>query len=430
MYWSMVPIMKPSPQVDERVRRKEILDTAARLFGSSGPRTSVREIADACGILPGSLYHHFPSKEAILVELVKRYQTELDSIAHDVLEDLRRSAATPVVDRIVTVAEAIFDCALRHRAGLFQTLYDPPASAGVELVKAARSTPVVVDNAILEVLFAARTAGLIRSTVDLQRLSQQICRSLLYTTPDAIYDSRVALQLPAVKCRMLLEGLSARQVDSAVLDQSKAYATAAATIAGWDRAGTDTAADARMGLLWSVARSEFGRRGYEATTIRDVAAAAGMSTGTVYRVIGSKNDLLESIMSAYLRRVAEGWNAVLASDSTPIEKLDALLWLNINVLDRFGDDYKIQLAWFRPNPVVTFAHFAQSYIDRLKQSKILLAEGLRTGLIRASPASIEIQAHSLLELVWMPEDLVRSAGPRATLALARDSLLRGAIERA
>ena len=42
-------------------RREEILETAAELFGTSGLRTSLREIADACGILPGSLYHHFDS---------------------------------------------------------------------------------------------------------------------------------------------------------------------------------------------------------------------------------------------------------------------------------------------------------------------------------------------------------------------------------
>ena len=66
---------------DERERRDEILDTAAALFGSSGMRTSLREIADACGIQAGSLYHHFDSKDAIIVELVQRYRDELDRVA-------------------------------------------------------------------------------------------------------------------------------------------------------------------------------------------------------------------------------------------------------------------------------------------------------------------------------------------------------------
>jgi AcrR family transcriptional regulator len=58
-------------------RRAEILETAARLFASSGLRTSLQQIAAACGILPGSLYHHFESKEAIVVELIERYRADL-----------------------------------------------------------------------------------------------------------------------------------------------------------------------------------------------------------------------------------------------------------------------------------------------------------------------------------------------------------------
>ena len=43
---------------DSGTRRTEILQTAASLIASSGLRTSLQEIADAAGILPGSLYHH------------------------------------------------------------------------------------------------------------------------------------------------------------------------------------------------------------------------------------------------------------------------------------------------------------------------------------------------------------------------------------
>ena len=39
--------------------------------------TTVRDIADAAGILSGSLYHHFDSKEAMVDELLDSFQTEL-----------------------------------------------------------------------------------------------------------------------------------------------------------------------------------------------------------------------------------------------------------------------------------------------------------------------------------------------------------------
>jgi TetR/AcrR family transcriptional regulator, cholesterol catabolism regulator len=58
-----------APLVSER--RDEILALAARIFADKGyASTTVREIADAAGILSGSLYHHFESKEAMLDEIM------------------------------------------------------------------------------------------------------------------------------------------------------------------------------------------------------------------------------------------------------------------------------------------------------------------------------------------------------------------------
>ena len=53
-------------------RRDEILAIASELFAARGfAATTVREIADAAGILSGSLYHHFDSKESMADELVR-----------------------------------------------------------------------------------------------------------------------------------------------------------------------------------------------------------------------------------------------------------------------------------------------------------------------------------------------------------------------
>ena len=49
-------------------RRQVLISEAARLFGSKGyENTSMRDIAAVVGILPGSLYHHFTSKEDLFV---------------------------------------------------------------------------------------------------------------------------------------------------------------------------------------------------------------------------------------------------------------------------------------------------------------------------------------------------------------------------
>src|SRR5262245_57084784 len=95
-------------------RRDEILATAADLFATRGIRASLQDIADACGILPGSLYHHFDSKEAIAVELVQRYRAELDGLAEAVPDG-------PPLAAVEALATAIAACAVRHRAALLLT---------------------------------------------------------------------------------------------------------------------------------------------------------------------------------------------------------------------------------------------------------------------------------------------------------------------
>jgi AcrR family transcriptional regulator len=55
-------------------RRDELLELAAAMFAERGLRaTTVRDIADSAGILSGSLYHHFSSKEEMVDELLRGF---------------------------------------------------------------------------------------------------------------------------------------------------------------------------------------------------------------------------------------------------------------------------------------------------------------------------------------------------------------------
>jgi AcrR family transcriptional regulator len=55
-------------------RRGELLELAAAMFAERGMRaTTVRDIADGAGILSGSLYHHFSSKEEMVDELLRGF---------------------------------------------------------------------------------------------------------------------------------------------------------------------------------------------------------------------------------------------------------------------------------------------------------------------------------------------------------------------
>ena len=231
--------------------------------------------------------------------------------------------------------------------------------------------------------------------------------------------------MPALRCRILLHGLAVEKLSKAALDRSAAMHTAQRVVAAW----TEPADDDGAAHLLAVARAEFGRRGYEATTVRDIAAAAGLSTGTVYRMFGSKDELLGAIMGTFIENVTAAWNAVLRSPSSAVEKLDALMWVSIMVLDRFSDEYRIQLAWLRQSPPSTMDLSAPS-VAQLRQVKSLLAAGTRDGQLHIEGANADMRARCVVELIWTPETIVRSSGLQRAHALARDAVLRGAAMRA
>lgn len=90
--------MTPPPREEsasKSSRRAELLALAAALFAERGLRaTTVRDIADSAGILSGSLYHHFDSKESMVDEILKGFLDELFGRYRDIVASGLGSRAT------------------------------------------------------------------------------------------------------------------------------------------------------------------------------------------------------------------------------------------------------------------------------------------------------------------------------------------------
>jgi AcrR family transcriptional regulator len=404
-------------------RREQILEVAATMFASSGLKTPLRDIATACDMLPGSLYFHFDSKEAIVLELVQRYMDDLDCVAQDGRERLRESDSGPLLERVIEFGKAIASCADRHRAVLLVTLYGLPSGASDELRQLVRRAPAAIHETMSEILQPENGADRIRPGIDLALLADRLCESMVRNGITSAHLGHDRTRLPELRCRVLLEGLATRPPSNAALDRSDALRSAQEIVATWN---VDADADDRVTRLKAVARAEFGRRSYEVTTLREIAAAAGLSTGTVYRLFPAKEMLLESIMGTYADRRKAAWGAVLNSDSSPLEKVDALTWLYIELLEYFGDELRIQLSLARASP---------ASVERVvppncwRDLESLLTAGTRAGEIRLVDGSARLYARCLYEALWTPEAIVRAAGVAGAHALARDSVLAGALSR-
>lgn len=101
-----------------RARDREVIETAVRIFWEKGyANTSVQDVADALGMLKGSLYYYIDSKERLLEKIFDDSHAELRVIA----EAATAGAGGTAAER---TARFLFDYAmwtLTHieRAGLY-----------------------------------------------------------------------------------------------------------------------------------------------------------------------------------------------------------------------------------------------------------------------------------------------------------------------
>ena len=156
-------------------RRADMVSIAAELFAQKGYRaTTVREIADAAGILSGSLYHHFDSKESIGDEILSGFINEVLADYRDALE----SAPDPKA-ALEQIVRSTGQTLSRHRAALAMLQNDWNHFAGqtrfAYLPKALRE----IEQIWIEQLELGKRAGLFRPDLD-AKLTYRLLRDVLW----------------------------------------------------------------------------------------------------------------------------------------------------------------------------------------------------------------------------------------------------------
>jgi AcrR family transcriptional regulator len=94
-------------RADARRNRERIMSSARELFAREGPQTQMDDVAAHAGVGIGTVYRHFPTKEALLTAMVRDRFTVFAEIARDAesiadpfeaLETMMRESAEAVED--------------------------------------------------------------------------------------------------------------------------------------------------------------------------------------------------------------------------------------------------------------------------------------------------------------------------------------------
>jgi len=144
----------PRLRADAERNRQRIIDAARRVFAAQGVHAPVEEIAKEAGVGIGTLYRHFPTREA-LVEAAYRHEVDHLCAVDELLATLPPDEAlAEFIDRFVDYSQT-----KRGMAGALDAL----TAAGSNV---RSETSAQIRGSVAELLTAATAAGTIRSDVD------------------------------------------------------------------------------------------------------------------------------------------------------------------------------------------------------------------------------------------------------------------------
>src|SRR5690606_6531438 len=124
-------------------------------------------------------------------------------------------------------------------------------------------------------------------------------------------------------------------------------------------------------------------RGFKNTTVRDIADAAGILSGSLYHHFDSKESMVDEILDTFQTELFRRYDEVAASDMNPREKFEAVVRISLAAIDAHHSDAAIY-----QNDAGYLAGFERfGYLDerndRMRHLWIgLLEEGVRSGTFR------------------------------------------------
>ncbi|MBE1534853.1 TetR/AcrR family transcriptional regulator [Actinomadura algeriensis] len=157
-------------------RREHLVKLAAELFAEKGfQATTVRNIAEEAGILSGSLYHHFDSKESIVDEI-------LTGFFEDIMASYRRVIEEGGDDPRATIAGLVrtaFGTLEPHRAAITVMQNDWNYLRGMERFAYLTKSEDEVEKMWVDTLKAGQEQGVFRLDLD-PKLTYRMIRDTVW----------------------------------------------------------------------------------------------------------------------------------------------------------------------------------------------------------------------------------------------------------
>lgn len=177
-----------TPETPKKLRsdaarnRARLLDVAYEAFAADGLAVPIDEIARRAGVGAGTVYRHFPTKEALFQAIVTNRMDQLVDFAR-ALTDERSPGDALFAFLAMLVAEGAKD----------QGLVDALAGVGVDFAEVAEGAEQRFMEALGGLLDRAQQAGAVRSDVDVRDVKTLLvgCQAMQSYSGDADVTERL-----------------------------------------------------------------------------------------------------------------------------------------------------------------------------------------------------------------------------------------------
>ena len=172
-----------------------------------------------------------------------------------------------------------------------------------------------------------------------------------------------------------------------------------------------TTTSERRGELLQLAAELFAERGLKATTVRDIADAAGILSGSLYHHFDSKESMVDEILRTFLDELFGRYEAIVAKKLQPRERFEAVVTASFEALDRNHAAVAIYQSEVRQLVDQPRFGYIRERLDQFRTMwKVMLREGMKDGTFRKD-LDVDLAYRFFRDTVWVGVRWYRPGGP-------------------
>lgn len=174
----------------------------------------------------------------------------------------------------------------------------------------------------------------------------------------------------------------------------------------------------RRDELLEIAAGQFADKGFKSTTVRDIADAAGILSGSLYHHFDSKESMVDEILRTFQDELFAGYDAILASDDDARTKIEKAVRLSFEAIDQHPHEVAIfqndadYLGGFE-----RFGYLAERNAQSRNVWMTLLNEGVESGALR-DDLDVTLTYRFIRDTVWVAVRWYRPGGGLTHEAIA------------